>query len=523
MFNNKLPKDFYPTPQSLVDSMLSKIDIRKVSHLLEPSAGKGDILDRFIEKYKEKFGRFYNKNDLKNISIDAVEYDNNLSSLLKGKGYNVIWNDFLTFNAERFYDVILMNPPFNGNEGCDHLLKAISIQERVGGEIVCLLNAETLRNTYSNNRKYLTELLSIYNADIEYIENAFVDAERSTNVEVALIHVVIPMADTMTMFEKEFKRDNPDIEFEEFQAITTKKSKIEQLVIECEIIKKSVVELFKEKMRVDNLLNGMGLSSKISLCRDYYKPEQLTINEFVENTDLEYWNKFINETDFLNRLPSKLRNTFRCNMEKQRNIPFTTENAYYFYEELMMAIPQSYEETCANVFDDITRKYSYTDSVWNKNIYLYDGWKTNNCMKIGDKCIIPCYFSYGLYSLPDTLLDLNIIFNNITGVRDDIINNYDNHVRKAIEHYEKNIETKHFILDSYKKGTIHIKFKDKEAVKKFNLMVAKGKAWLPPSFGNKTWSDMDDEEKQAIINFGIEPKEYILYTGKVDYLRLMEG
>lgn len=521
MFENA---NFYPTPKPLIQKMFDKIDNpKRMRNILEPSSGKGDLIEGYKECWVSKNKRYmgYDEKVDKYIKFDAIEIDNNLSSILKGNGYNVVWDDFLTFEPQRFYDLILANFPFSN--GCDHLLKAIRIQERVGGEIVCLLNAETLKNTYSNNRKYLTELLSNYNADIEYIENAFVESERSTTVEVALIHVAIPMADTITMFEKEFKKDNPDIEFEEFQAITTRKSKIEQLVIECEIIKKSVIELFKEKMRVDNLLSGMGLSSKILLCNDYYKREQLTINEFVENTDLEYWNKFINETDFLNRLPSKLRNTFRCNMEKQRNIPFTTENAYYFYEELMMAIPQSYEETCATVFDDITRKYSYTDSVWNKNIHLYDGWKTNNCMKIGDKCIIPCYFSYGLYSLPDTLLDLNIIFNNITGTRDDIINNYDSGVRKAIEHYEKNIETKHFILDSYKKGTIHIKFKDKEAVKKFNLMVAKGKMWLPPSFGKKNWTDMDEEEKQAIINFGIEPKEYTLYTGKVDYLRLMEG
>ena len=40
-----------------------------------------------------------------------------------------------------------MNPPFS--EGDKHLLKAINIMKN-GGQIVCILNAETIKNPYSN-------------------------------------------------------------------------------------------------------------------------------------------------------------------------------------------------------------------------------------------------------------------------------------------------------------------------------------------------------------------------------------
>ena len=51
----------------------------------------------------------------------------------------------------------------------------------------------------------LQEKLNQYNADIKYIEHGFVDAERKTDVEIALIYINVPMQDKETMFEKEFK------------------------------------------------------------------------------------------------------------------------------------------------------------------------------------------------------------------------------------------------------------------------------------------------------------------------------
>ena len=77
-----------------------------------------------------------------------------------------------------------MNPPFSN--GDKHLLKALKMQEK-GGGIICLLNAETLRNPYTETRKELVKQLNKYNAQIEYIENAFVSAERRTGVEEEII------------------------------------------------------------------------------------------------------------------------------------------------------------------------------------------------------------------------------------------------------------------------------------------------------------------------------------------------
>ena len=71
MFNNR---NFYPTPEKLINRMLSDIDFTMVHTILEPSAGKGNIVDELmkIQERKNKWYKTYNFN------IDCIELDENL-------------------------------------------------------------------------------------------------------------------------------------------------------------------------------------------------------------------------------------------------------------------------------------------------------------------------------------------------------------------------------------------------------------------------------------------------------------
>lgn len=105
-------KDFYPTPKELAEVMLENVDWDYVETVLEPSAGKGDLVDVINEEsvkgcYK---GTYYPR---KEKDIDCVEIDENLQHILRGKGYKVVHDDFLTFNTFKHYDLIIMNPPFS--------------------------------------------------------------------------------------------------------------------------------------------------------------------------------------------------------------------------------------------------------------------------------------------------------------------------------------------------------------------------------------------------------------------------
>lgn len=63
-----------------------------------------------------------------------------------------------------------------------------------GGEVIAIVNAETIRNPFSNRRKELVKLLEEYNAEINYLPSEFTSADRTTNVEVAMIKVKVPCA-----------------------------------------------------------------------------------------------------------------------------------------------------------------------------------------------------------------------------------------------------------------------------------------------------------------------------------------
>jgi predicted RNA methylase len=173
-----LNKSFYPTPPLLAVKIVNKIkgNPRKI---LEPSAGKGDLVSALTSRYQHQ-----------RAEISCIEIDPVLQATLRGLKHKVIDTDFLAYEGQDKFDAIIANPPFDA--GDLHLLKAIEIMYR--GEIVFLLNAETLRNPHTNTRKLLAQKLNEHGAEIEYIQNAFVVAERKTPVEVALVYIKIDRA-----------------------------------------------------------------------------------------------------------------------------------------------------------------------------------------------------------------------------------------------------------------------------------------------------------------------------------------
>lgn len=522
--------DFYPTPKELVFKMLDKLQsdhygLNKCKYILEPESGKGDIINAYKEYYLKEKNKYNTKYSIpttsteKYIKFDVIEYDKTLNSLLRGEGHNVIWDDYLTFDPPRFYDLIIQNVPFSN--GVKHLLKSISIQERIGGIILCIINAETIKNPYSKERIELSNKLKEYSADIEYIQEAFTEAERKTDVEIAMIYLKIPMKNTETMFEREFKKDNVNINSDySFRSIIPQMNKLQQLVFEFNICKNSIIKLYEEREKIKHLFKGLNIEQEIGIMdSEKSKAEHIAINDYISQITLEYWNKFIKETDFKSKLPSKLKNDFSYNMERQSDIPFTIENCRYFYENIMSSIPKSYESTVAEVFDKLTSRYSYTEASWNKNIYGYNGWKSNNAYMIKGKSIIPCYLEYSYQCIPDVLKDLTIIFNNLTSKK--YILDTDE-IRKKIQSCEKNIDAEFFYLDVYQKGTIHIKYKDENLLRQLNILAGKGKNWLPDNFMKKRYNDMSSEEKDLVKEFGFKPFEYdeLVSTNTGSYIPL---
>jgi len=508
-------EEFYPTPLSIINKMLDSIDFKMVNSVLEPSAGKGDLVEAVARKMKYASNSYNNKDY--SPDIDCIEVNENLRHILKGKGFRVVHDDFLTYNTFKQYSLIVMNPPFS--DGDQHLLKALDLQQW-GGQIVCLLNAETLKKPFSNTRKDLLRKLEDYNADIQYIKDAFLFAERKTNVEIALIRVNIPEAKKSSyIYEKLKQEENYKQKEEESFYQVAHNDFLKSIVDQYNLEVKAGVNLINEYKAMSPYIlrefdkEGKSTATTIELTfdqRDRYS-ERVTVNEYIKKVRYKYWSTLFNNPDFTGLLTDNLRQEYYKRVNDLVNYDFSLYNIYSLQLEMSLNVNKGVEETILALFEEFSQKHSWYDET-SKNIHYYNGWKTNESWKINKKIIIPLSGYYDIhspwgrynptdYKVINKLSDIEKVFNYLDGGRTEYFDMEES--LKLAEKYEdtRKIPLKYFTVSFYKKGTCHIEFIDLDLLKKFNIFGSCKKGWLPPIYGKASYKDMNDEEKSVINEF----------------------
>lgn len=522
---------FYPTPERLAEKMLEDLDLTTCRTVLEPSAGKGDLLRALAKKATDWYGRSYRKIELE---VDAIEIDPYLRQILKynfseeletqvitekgrsakelegffEKGIHIVHDDFLTYTPYTHYDLIIMNPPFaNGDK---HLLKALKIQKN-GGIVICLLNAETLRNPCTESRRELLQELVRLDAQIEYIEDAFTEAERRTSVEVALVKVRIPFMQEDSEIYNRFQKA------EEMEDVYTKATDLEvtdyiQAAVNLYNVEvKSGLELIRQyRALVPYMLRELGdeKSSPIlrltdSTDRGY---DSVSVNSYLKQVRLKYWKALLSNPKFTGKLTTKMQENYRAKVNSLASYDFSVFNIQALSAEMSAHIKQGVEAEILKMFDRMTEHSYYPEC--QKNRHLFDGWKTNSAHKIGKKVIIPCYGVFDswdgsprTYRAREVLEDIERILNFLDGgmSRDvDFWNCLENHFKQGIT---KNIPLKFFTATFYKKGTVHLVFNCPELIDRFNIYCCRKKNWLPPDYGKKSYSCMSAEERKVVDSF----------------------
>ncbi|MBQ8331169.1 MAG: DUF4942 domain-containing protein [Clostridia bacterium] len=544
---------FYPTP----DSFLEKIGIdfnsqiksfckehRYDIRVLEPSAGKGNIADHL------KTWGGYSFSTTPRCKVECVELDPNLRMILKGKNYPVVHDDFLTFDTYTNYDLIFMNPPFESAD--KHLLKAISMQERYGGRILCILNAETLRNQYTRSRTELVEKLHFYNAVVKFYSDAFAaeDSERKTNVEAAVVWIDVPAPASLynsAIFDELDKAEQAQFEevhqTEEQQALINMgldwvhayvKDYNDQVKSAVAFLREYTAFVTEYDARFGSI-EGEASTYNRAFSLEVRGEKNGSINHFLLVTRRLYWKALFANPKFTGKLTNRLQDELRSRLDDMANIEFNAKNILLLMEENMRATAKGIEAEILDLFDDLTKHAQYDGC---DNVHYYNGWKTNSAHKLNRKIIIPfygvwkqetrykcrgtyCYrdgYEYRLdkygsiRKLTDISKTLNYLAKGICGLEDM------EHLGAVIERNfdagnAKNIETEHLILTFYKKGTCHLKFKNEDLLEKFNLFASQRKGWLPPSYGTKDYKNMTQEEQIAIDEF----------QGEAAYNRIMEN
>lgn len=242
----KLPKSkrdnhFFETPKKLVKKLISECDIGDSDYVfenlkvLEPSAGRGAILDELVKYFKPE-------------NITAVELDKDNYLYLKNKfpDVNLIHGDFLESDLPNDYDYVFMNPPFNKNEYAKHILKAKKLLNNTG-ELVAIAPTVFLLSPYDTYTSTLREEATYYNGCIDFYANAF----EGTDIDVCI-----------------FKILNPD--------------KFKYLQIKKEVIQRFVVEVYNEA-GIHNIIENVTKKKGGKYISDLsYKEAMNTIEDIVD-------------------------------------------------------------------------------------------------------------------------------------------------------------------------------------------------------------------------------------------------
>lgn len=444
---------FYPTPPALSERLLLGIDWEKVESVLEPQAGKGNIVLAVMEKYVTLRGYGDRRLNVDCVEIDPYlrsilqyefcgqrvrelserirqldqkkEYDSQLGrrrelnsveaaeyrqlkrerELRRRLNLHIVHDDFHTFQSRKHYDLIAMNPPFA--DGDAHLLKAIEIQRRSGGMIRCILNAETIRNPYTNRRRFLVRKLQELEAEIKYVEGAFSDSERRTDVEVALITVNIPAPKRESTIFDRLRRaaevDEPtpndvtEMTVADFMGQIVSRFNVEvdagiELIREYEAMKPYIMDSFNgDKYSYTTMTLCVGEPGRLS------RGTTPSVNEYLRLVRTKYWEALFSNKEFVGKLTSNLREEYMKKVSAMADFDFTLFNIQQIAEQMNAEMGKGIQETIVALFDKFTQEHSWYPECA-KNIHYYNGWKTNKVHKINSKVIIPTNGMFSSYS-----------------------------------------------------------------------------------------------------------------------------
>lgn len=480
MFN----PDFYPTPGHIISKMLRYVSDDAVN-FLEPSAGKGNIAEYI------KSSRGYRNGSHPNV--DVIECEPELCQILQGKEFPIVGHDWLEFAGVSYYDAILMNPPFS--VGDKHLLKAWDFLH--DGEIVCLLNSETLNNPCTADRVRLAAIIAQH-GKTENLGQCFKSAERKTDVNVTLVYlrkIAEPEDALLWARLTEEKEHGVEMDAENMLAHRDELGNMQHYYDKAnEHMLKAFSHIQQARTFMAANLKGAGWYGgkdyKEIIGLAFSKNANTARAEFARNHRRDSWKGVFERTQYRKWLDKKQADAFLREVETTGNVPFTAENIKGTLENVVFNRHKFFDQSCANVFDELTKHFEGNT--------VSEGWKSNASHKVNKRIVFPngCYWdenrygghTYGSFRMAwgrsdiDIYNDLDRVLCVLTRQDFDTCHTIGKALNAAFDEYRKTgakeTESEFFEIKFWKKGTVHLIWKDQQLREDFNVKVSRGKRWL---------------------------------------------
>jgi len=498
------PYQYYPTPEALSIKAWETFKNKNFVRVLEPSAGEGHLLKP----------RPYNR--WQQIPVDCIEIDISKHSVLRSQGYLVVGMDFMQFKSGSLYSHVLMNPPFA--DGAQHVLKAWEIL--FDGEIVAIINAETLKNPFSKERKHLVRLIEQF-GEMEYLSAMFAgqDAERKADVEIALVW----LKKTSTFEEELLGNILDDLRRDQTSA--------ENLAGDCQPIH----ELALANAYIDNavlMFNAAVEAARQSAFSEaramrYRKMLGQTLGELNGDAAVKYthttldwvknqlytdysdlkdhaWSGILRSTQVTSRLSSAAQKRLESDFETIKSLEFTVANIYGFLQGIIDQQGDIQLSMVCDMFDLITRYY--TD-----NTVYFMGWKSNDKHRTLGMRIKTTRFVIPGHATESYQNDLSWESRRMLADFDKVFAMLDGKYEAAVgletvfrNHFHalrtgQRISGSYFDVRYYPGvGTIHFFPNNKTLIDRMNRLVGNYRRWLPPAetkAGTGFWRQFDEAEK----------------------------
>jgi hypothetical protein len=362
------------------------------------------------------------------------------------------------------------------------------------GEIVCLLNEDTIKNPYTAARKRLVGIIEQH-GNVEYLGDCFSNAQRKTGVNVAMVYLKKTSDDDAIDLWANASQErtvSDDIGADKnMLAIRDNLGNMQHYYDEANA---HMLKAFQHVRKASLYMKANDITAHRS---DYEKILALGLGnvnnaraEFVKKHRHDAWLQVFNKMDFRKWLDKKQTDEFIRDIERNGNIPFTKDNIKGTLENVFLQRGKLFEKSVANVFDELTRYHK-------GNTNHTEGWKTNDSYKVNQKIVFPwgCKFDdkymhsfsrqdYG--SQIDIYSDLDRVLcvldgqdfakcHTINTAMENKFRILGNDVKAP---FDNTTESRYFDIRFFKKGTVHLTFRDKHLWEKFNVTAAKGKMWI---------------------------------------------
>lgn len=426
--------------------------------VLEPSSGKGDIIDVLKEL---------------GSNVICCELDENLATISASKA-QLIANDFTTVTREQIshVDLIVMNPPFSEDE--HHINHAWEIAPD-GCTIVALCNWQTLANPYSKTRKELSSIIGNYGY-CENIGGLFMGAERSTSIDIGLIRLTKPYSSNIEF--EDFFTDEEDGAFGDEKGGLMSYNAVREVVQRYVNAVKLYDEVLENAVKMNSLTDSIGVRDIVFTCSQ--KDVKTTRDQFAKELQKKSWAWIINKMNLQKYSTRGLTDDINKFVEQQKSMKFTMNNIYKMLDVIIQTTDQRMDKALLEVFDNLTKHHH--ENRWN-----VEGWKTNSHYLVNKKFIEP-YIAplsgWGTMDInsnrADRLDDLDKALCYLMCISWDNKRRFYPCVDRG--NYGEWFDWGFFEVKLFKKGTGHFKFKDESVWALFNQQIARIKGFpLPES------------------------------------------